>query len=642
MRRFWFALFVLGVLVVSGIDVQAASDQRAILRWISKKPVIDTIVVDGNQAFSDTRIIDQLYSRTRNFWRALRGDRRSQVQRESFGRDTLEVKYLYLTNGYLGVKVTIDYEIQQPDSSALVHVTVDEGRQFVYGPASLTGTDMQNVHIHFAKLTQRLKEGKPVNPIDVRSVVFDLKTYLANRGYPYAVTEFVLDTTEGTPRTPVRVRAVLDSLVHFGNISVEGMHDYPESVARRELRIVPGTVYRRQDIIESQRRLFESGYFTTLQLDRADNSADRLNPDFRLRVRERKPRFLETELGAVGQSNLRDLVWQTAAGAGKRNVFGSRQVDFSVRYYFSLWGDARILENRYRLRFTEPWALGFRVPLTFSVEWEPRLRVPDNDYKRRSWSITAETLFRFGNEIRQRLGIEYQSLKLSDFPIDQPITDVNRASSGRRLLFSEFRFDSRDNIFIPSRGSKAELMTNYVGGFLGGDDSFVKVEASWATFQVVWPGWILATRLKGGLVEPFGSSDTLLTEDRLLIGGASTVRGFQENRLGPLDPDGTPRGSRYTVIFNQEFRWKTVQIFNSLPLLSGLRAFPLWQSIFLDVGNGFQDKDDIKLRKLAFSYGTGIQLVSPAGPIRLDYARVIPTSQFKFDERWHFTILYAF
>ena len=521
-------------------------------------------------------------------------------------------------------------------------ITVDEGRQFFYGPASLTGTDMSNVHIQFEKLTQRLKEGNPVNPIEVRSVVFDLKTYLANRGYPYAVTNFVLDTAAETARTPVRVRAALDSLVHFGEIAIEGMQDYPEAVARRELKIVPGTIYRRQDIIESQRRLFESGYFTTLQLNRADSSSDRLNPDFSLRVRERQPRFVETELGAVGQSNLRDLVWQTAAGAGKRNVFGSRRVDFSVRYYFSLWGDARILENRYRLRFTEPWALGFRVPLTFSAEWEPRLRVPDNDYKRRSWSISAETIFRFGNEIRQRLGIEYQSLKLSDFPVDQPITDVNRAVSGRRLLFSEFRFDSRDNIFIPSRGSKAELMTRYVGGFLGGDDSFVKIEASWATFQVVWPGWISATRLKAGLVQPFGTSDTLLTEDRLLIGGASTVRGFQENRLGPLDDDGTPRGSRYTVIVNQEFRWKTIQIFNDIPLLSSLKAFPLWQSIFVDIGNGFQDKDDLKLNKLAYSYGTGLQIVSPAGPIRLDYARIIPSNQFEFDERWHFTILYAF
>ena len=120
MRRLSLAILMFGLFLLAGTAAEAVTDQRAKLRWISKKPVIDSIVVDGNSAFSDSRIIDQLYSRTRNFFRALRGDRRSQVQRESFGRDTLEVKFLYLTNGYLGVRVSVDYEIQQPDSSALV------------------------------------------------------------------------------------------------------------------------------------------------------------------------------------------------------------------------------------------------------------------------------------------------------------------------------------------------------------------------------------------------------------------------------------------------------------------------------------------------------------------------------------------
>jgi len=482
-----------------------------------------------------------------------------------------------------------------------------------------------------------------VSPIAAREMAFDFKTYLANHGYPYAVVDHRFDTSQTSPRADLIVTVELDSLVYFGDVSVEGMEHYPDYVAEREVKIEEGEIYRRKDIIESQRRLFESGYFSTLQLSRADNSPERLRPDFTLRVRPRKPHYVSTALGAVGQSNLRDLVWQTAVTAGKRNVLGSRRMETSIRYYFSLWGDARILENLYRVQFTEPWTLGLRVPLTLSFDWEPTLRVPDNVYKRRKWSIAAETYLRFSDEIRDRLGVEYESLKLSDFPEDQPIADVNRAVSGRRLLFSAFRYDSRDNLFIPSRGSRAELDLRYVGGFLGGDDNFYKVEASWSTFQVVWPGWISATRIKGGVVEPFGESDSLLTDDRLLIGGASDVRGYQQNRLGPLDDLGNPRGAQYTVIFNQEFRWKTVQIFNDMPLLGPLlRDFPLWQSLFVDIGNGFRDKENIKLSEMAVSYGTGLQILSPAGPIRLDYARRLPTDRYGFDDRWHFTILYAF
>jgi len=158
----------------------------------------------------------------------------------------------------------------------------------------------------------------------------------------------------------------------------------------------------------------------------------------------------------------------------------------------------------------------------------------------------------------------------------------------------------------------------------------------------VWPGWISATRVKLGLVEAFGRSDSLLTDDRLLLGGANTVRSFRENRLGPLDGDKNPRGAQYVFVFNQEFRWKTVQIFNKIPLLDILAAFPLWQSVFVDVGNGFLEWGDIRPDRLAVAYGTGVQILSPAGPIRLDYAQRLETDSFDFAKRWHFTILYAF
>ncbi|HEX2896650.1 MAG TPA: BamA/TamA family outer membrane protein, partial [candidate division Zixibacteria bacterium] len=79
------------------------------------------------------------------------------------------------------------------------------------------------------------------------------------------------------------------------------------------------------------------------------------------------------------------------------------------------------------------------------------------------------------------------------------------------------------------------------------------------------------------------------------------------------------------------------------PLLRDLfKSIPLWQSVFFDMGNGFRDLKDVKMGALAYGYGTGFQFISPAGPIRIDYARRIPTESIGFDSRWHFTILYAF
>jgi outer membrane protein assembly factor BamA len=97
------------------------------------------------------------------------------------------------------------------------------------------------------------------------------------------------------------------------------------------------------------------------------------------------------------------------------------------------------------------------------------------------------------------------------------------------------------------------------------------------------------------------------------------------------------------MVFNQEFRWKTIQVLNVLPLVGDLMAsFPLWQSLFVDIGNGFARQDQIRLRNMAFAYGFGFQIASPAGPIRVDYAELVKHDDFAYSHRWHFTILYAF
>jgi len=633
---------LLAFFLVMSFDA-ASADDRARLRWIRSKPPIDSIVIEGNEHFKDSEIKKQLYSRTRNPWRAIRGDRRVRVQRETYRRDTLEIKYLYLTNGFLGVRVREDYEVLGKDSSALVRITIDEGRQFRFGERTVVGDAEYNLIFHCQKVADRLKEGKPIDYFVLRQAVFDMKTHLANHGYPYAKIVFEMDTISRAALTSVSFLIEPDSLVRFGNVTIEGTFRFPEYAARRELKIVPGTVYRREDILESQRRLFESGYFSTLQLKMTDDATDRLNPDFVLRVRERKARYLSFRTGA-GQSEVRDLIWDVTSEYGQRNFLGSRRYDLMTEYSFSLGSDSRLIEHRYRIRFTEPWFMGLRMPLSLSFELQPRIKDPVNDFDIRSWSASATTWKWLNEKTRANLGIEYQFVKISGVPEEQiqklkELTD----NTARRKIFAGIRRDSRDDLFIPRRGVVGELSSEVYGGFLGGDENFFKVQAGLSRYEVVWPGWIAATRLKGSWSEPFGESDEVPLDEVIYLGGASTVRSFGENQIGRFTVGDKPVGAKYTLVFNQEFRWKTLQIFRVIPVLNNLlRTFPLWQSIFFDMGNGYRHRREISFDNMAYAYGTGFQIMSPAGPIRIDYARRIKSGSFGFADRWHFTILYAF
>lgn len=638
------SLLILIVLLGSG-SVSSQTLDRNMLRWLRQKPppVIDSIVIEGNQAISDGTIKSRLYSKRRNLWLAIKGERRSRVQRETLARDTLEVKYLYLTRGFLNATITETFEIMPKDSAALVRIRIDEGSRFYYGRKLFDGEYSPPLEFHFNKVSRRLEPGKPINPFDVRQVVFDIRTYLANRGYPYSKITFDVDSVAVDGKNDIRFHVNTDSLVQFGGVTISGTSQYPAYVARRELKIKQGAVYRRDDILESQRRLFESGYFLTFQLNQAKNSGDRLRPDFDLRVRERKARYITFTTGA-GQSTVRDLQWDFSGGFGKRNLFRSRRVDMRADYSFSLGSDTRLVTHRYRLRYTEPWFLGIRMPLVLTGELRPKLRDQVQDFKLTAWSLSARTSKRFGSKVRAQLGIEYESVEISDAPADSiRIIKLQDTLSVRRKVDFAIRRDSRDDIFIPRRGVLLDFKAEFFGGFLGGDDNFFKLEGSWSKYLVVWPGWISATRLRGTWAEAFGESDFVPLDESFYLGGANTIRSFEENRLGPPFVSGDPTGVNFGIVFNQEFRWRTVQVLKPLPLLGHFfESLPLWQSVFIDIGGGFDRSDQIKLKDFAYVYGTGFQIVSPAGPIRLDYARRVKTEKFDFADRWHFTILYAF
>jgi outer membrane protein insertion porin family len=633
------------ILYAGALSAQPTSEQRDLQKWLRNKdkPVIREIVVSGNKVIKTGEITKRMYSRTKTFLRSLQSDRRTRVQKESLNRDTLEIQFLYLSRGFINSRVSVSYEPIDPDSSARVRVTIVEGTQFRLKGVAITGGVDDEIHSTLDKLTEKFSAGKELNLPLVRQTAFDMKTVMANSGYPYASVTHHLDTTDGASLCRVTFHVNSDSLVHFGQTAVEGSDRFPEKAALRELTFKRGDIYRREALIESQSRLFEAGYFNSAQLSQNTFSGDRLNPDLVVRVRERKTRYATIRTGA-GQSEVRDLQWDMSAIFGKRNFFGTRRLTAQAGYSFSFGQDSRLIDHFYRLSFTEPWFLGFRQPLTISGEFKPRLQSTVQDYDLQSWSVSASTTRKFSREFSASGGLVYRAVEISGVPKD--LEEEIRREAGvsvRRNMYVDARRDSRDDLFVPRRGSYGVITANYYGGFLGGDENFVKIEASWSSYQVVWPGWISATRLKGGWARPFGQSKDVPSLDRLYLGGANSVRGFRENSLGPLGDDGSALGAEVVLVFNQEFRWRTVQIFQPIPFIKELfRNIPLWQSAFVDVGNGFADSREVKFRDMAVSFGTGVQLLSPAGPIRVDYGRVVKTERFSFDDRWHFTILYAF
>jgi outer membrane protein insertion porin family len=201
----------------------------------------------------------------------------------------------------------------------------------------------------------------------------------------------------------------------------------------------------------------------------------------------------------------------------------------------------------------------------------------------------------------------------------------------RRKIILSGEKDTRDNIFIPLKGSFTRVHTEFVGGFLGGDNNFFKLILSWSRYNRLSKRNILnvlATRLKFGYLEGLSRKDYVPTFDRFYMGGASTIRGYKENNMGPKDESGTPTGGKIMVLGNLEYR----------------RAL-FWKfgcTIFIDAGNIWDSAKDVKAKNIKLTSGLGIQFFTPVGPLRLDYGRQLPIKESPDTGRFHLSILYAF
>jgi outer membrane translocation and assembly module TamA len=132
----------------------------------------------------------------------------------------------------------------------------------------------------------------------------------------------------------------------------------------------------------------------------------------------------------------------------------------------------------------------------------------------------------------------------------------------------------------------------------------VKSELSTSWFFSWLPPTVFALSGRLGLAGPFGGTDSLPIQDRFFAGGATSVRGFPENKLGPLDAAGDPVGGNALVVVSAEWR------------------FPIWRwlggAVFIDAGAVTPEVSDLEWSAFKSGAGAGLRVATPVGPIRLD------------------------
>jgi outer membrane protein assembly factor BamA len=329
----------------------------------------------------------------------------------------------------------------------------------------------------------------------------------------------------------------------IGRVLLRGLLLAREDVVRRTLPFRSGDILLPDKLLDGQRRLGEFAAFDAVSVDPLRPPP---NPfaDVEVTLRERKPWHLDFGVGFSNAEGGRGFI-----ELGHDDVFGTG-ASVSIRQRLSAGGDSTRWAER-----TD--ALG-RVPFVLGTPWWVDVYIFQELSGQLGYDLAHAGIWVDAHRDlfpeRIKGAPRRSALPPGIRPVFQRRSDARNSRTSRpargvrRQHDTDATLDRRDEPLDPTRGSFHQISVETGARFLGSDVQFVKgwLETRW--FFKWPPPTVIALAGRLGLAAPYGGTPALVIQDRFFAGGATTVRGFREDRLGPLDARGNPTGGNATGI----------------------------------------------------------------------------------------------
>ncbi len=566
--------------------------------------------------------------------------------------DKILLSNYYKSNGFLDVAV--DHSVLYTEGRKFVHLiyTLREGQRYYYGGVRFRG----NKEINAAALAEEFNNIKLYSPFDENQITVAVqnveKTYY-NSGKPFVQIN-VDYLFEQDSLIVVLLNIKENQTVYIKNISYTGLKKVKQFILRRELEFKAGEIYNRQKLEASQKNLYGTGLFKYVRFEIEPISGQPDQVKLHIWVQEKDSRWLGVRFGvAHEQEAYYGNKFEFTLQGGHRNLFGTAR-SISLHVTPSLIYDVSERrfhnpDNRIALRFVEPWILATRTPGILNLTYE-QFR-PLNSGSFDLWRAKFDLHRKIGKSTEISASLDTKFIKLvSGQSIDSTLalaaqTDKSTVYS---LIFY-WKRDKRKNIFNPQNSSYTDVSLSY--SYSQGRDAqnnlltnnYISLFSSWQRYQPFRPKvlhykrwhFTLASRLKAGAIIEPGQKKIIPINDRLYAGGATTVRGYPEQLLGPAakkDANGKiieAAGGKLMFISNIEVRMPLVWVFVG--------------EVFTDAGYVWPEISDFRATDIKVTSGLGLVALTPLGPVRLDYGhKWMPSAQDASNYAWHIGIYFAF
>lgn len=342
----------------------------------NSKVKVHKIYIDGNEVLSD-RKIKRVMKKTNESSDLLKIFSQRKFVDRDFADDRTRIIDKYNELGYRDAKITHDSVAKYNDNSVDVFLTVDEGKKYYISDISWVGNTIYP--------TETLSTLLGIYPGDVYNQKYLNKRtqedddavsnlYLDN-GYLFFQLVPIEERVEGDS-VALQMRVIEGPQARVNRVIINGNDQLYEKVIRRELRVRPGELFSKSDLMRSAREIAASGHFDPENMDiRPEPNENDGTVDILFNLTSKANDKIQLSFG-WGQTGLTGQVALQFSNFSIKNLFNPKSYKGIIprgdgqTFSISAQTNAKYYQS-YSLSFFDPWIGGNRpnslaVSLDFS------------------------------------------------------------------------------------------------------------------------------------------------------------------------------------------------------------------------------------------------------------------------------------
>ncbi len=611
------------------------------LRENKKKNILNN--TDEIYAVSNSMIKRKMKeTKIKKWWRFFKI---SKFNRENLKNDLESLIAKYNEEGYRDARIIKDTSYLNSDNTLTIEIFIHEGEQYTFRDITFIGNTKYS--------NEKLKNILAINSGDIfdKSILDgriygngngnDLSSLYLDDGYLFFNATPIETATENN-EIDLEIRINEGQQARINKITVNGNTKTNDHVILREIRTMPGELFRRSDIIRTQRELAALDYFNPETLGNIDINPDPLRNtvDITYNVEEKSSDKINLQGGWGAGRVIGSLIFQF-------NNFSTRNF-FKPKYWDPLpSGDGQrlmisassngIYYQNYRLSFVEPW-LGGKKPtsLSFSIY----SNIFQNNVNSDSPEKTQISGLSIGIGKRLKIPDDFftfsSTIGLQQYKLQnsQSFFSFTDGTSNDFHLKSSIGRNSVDQITFPRKGSEFYLslkltppysIFDNIDDYTNQDDQekykfmeYYKWNFNSKWYSSILEKLVLATRVEMGYLGMYNKQIGAAPFGRFYLGGDGmsgmgyqfdgrellSLRGYSNNSVSPQT--GGTIYNRYSA----ELRYAIS--LNPTSTVYGLA--------FIEAGNAWDDFDYFNPFSVKRSFGFGIRITIPMmGLMGLDY-----------------------